>query len=619
MGISSRIRVIGIFAIILFLISTLVYSNPDIAETHLPTKVSDSLRKLQDGVASFSNPLTQDAPPESSLSEEILTSGKEDEFEIVADSGDQLIGEEDVSTVSNNEPTPTVGTHADIFSMAKAFEAAAKAAEPTADTTHEAPLNDEPEDDKFKVSQNAGTVSHMVEETSKIEDAGPELTAEEKKQKEERDKKEKERLFDIRKDKLIRDHEYQRDETIKEMAKNATLRNSFKVTTDDIGIILRTGSQIEGRLLGPVSTWAMNRTAENMVIFSDQPSRFMNYIVQDAIAPWADRPKIAGTEAVKYWRKLSEATKHNQKREFSGWQLDALKFVSSVHLGYNQLRKHQDFKWYAFVDDDTYYHLPTLAALLSNLDYTDEFYTGGVSYFGIAFAHGGSGSIASAGAMKKRFVDNADTVVEYHDIGATAQYGDTNLARAFEAVDIWFDHSFRDSFNGDGPYHKPMGRDLLCQHAVTFHHLPVDFFPIYHEAVKDYDVLTYLDVATALAHLDKKASALTDLWVKKDWTFNLHIEDTFTAAEAKDHRNDVWTYTVDQRHSDKMSSEKCQGTCQAEDNCIAWTYLPAEHTCAMSDWFRLGHQRNGVRSGINPLKLAQWSANCEPQWPKNFS
>lgn len=616
MGLSSRIKALGLLAIILFFASTVLYSSPNIAETHLSTTLSDSFKKIQDGVASFSNPVAQYLPGQKFPVAAIIPG--EDGISEPEEAAMQKENDLAASEIKDDK-TPAVieaGTHNDEPSLGKTFEAAAKAAEPTADTTHDTPLIAEPEDEApNKTVSSEPTAAAQITTELIVEEPKVEPTEEQKKESEELAKQAKEREFESRKNKLIRDHEFRRNETIRELSKNETLREMFRVTPEDLGIILRTGSQVQGRLMGPLTTWAVNRTRDNLVIYSDQASTYMGYTVQDAIAPWVERPQIAHTEAAKFWHKLGG----KQKREFGGWQLDALKYVSSVHLGYNELRKHRDFKWYVFVDDDSYYHLPTLAMLLSNLDYTDEFYVGGVSYFGIAFAHGGSGSIASAGTMKKRFVDNEDTVVKYHDIGATAQYGDTNLARAFEAVDIWFDHSFTTNFNGDGPYQRWLGRDMLCQHAVTFHHLPLEFFPIYHEAVKDLPVVTYLDVVTALTHPNAQdSSAMTDLLMKDDWTFNIHIEDVGTAVQAGNRRNDLWQYTVDKRHSDRLNPEKCQAACLADDNCIAWTYIASERTCAMSDWFKLGHSRSGSKSGMHVERLTQWSSSCLPQWPRYF-
>ncbi|CCG85135.1 Predicted protein [Taphrina deformans PYCC 5710] len=491
-------------------------------------------------------------------------------------------------------------------------------AEPDAakDKAEEKNIKDESGEKKDKGTDEVKDATQKAEEPEKPhKKTEAEMTEKEK----EEEKKRKEKAAERRKHELEQKHNHMRDEKLKQFKADPEMQARFKVTPEDIGVILRTGDNVKHRLSGPLSTWASNRTSENTVFFSDKESKFQGWRLQDAIKPWLDRPAIKDTDAAKFWREHNTAESvvkpptDGKKKRFDAWNLDALKFVSAAHLGYLQLREKRDFKWYIFADDDTYWHLPTLASLVSNLDYEDEYYMGGVSYFGIPFAHGGAGAVASAAAMKTRFVDHADTIVQYHDIGATAQYGDTNLARAFEAVDIFFDHSFRDMFNSESPFQRGLDRGLICQHVVTYHHLHVDYFPKLHERIKDLPVLTYMKVMSLASAEDKP---ITEYWRKHDWSYNLDIKDTGVAKDAKEMRDNNWSFTVPPKHKDIIDAQSCQEMCRDHRKCVAWTYIPDERTCLMSEWFRLGHTRKGCVSGVDAMQFTDWVEQCKPWWPQ---
>lgn len=513
---------------------------------------------------------------------------------------------------------------------AKGVPTGAQAPESAAPPKNAPPVDVEAEDPsktstESGVSEADGPVKAKEATTSPINPVVTETSAEQA----EKSKKEREKAIEKekedRKAHFVQAHDKKRDETTKEFATNPALRKRLNVTLEDIGIVMRTGDDIKHRLAGPLHTWASERTHDNLVIYSDLVGEFEGWKLHDAIEPWVDRPAIRDTASAKYWRETKQKKQQEKAgadlptaaatkaKRFNGWNLDALKFVSSVQLGYHELRQKRDFKWYVFVDDDAYYHLSTLAKLLSNLDYEDEFYVGGVSYFGIAFAHGGAGAVASAGAMKKRFVDHAATVEAFHDIGATAQYGDTNLARAFEAIDIHYDHAFRESFNGENPFGRAIGHDLVCQHVVTFHHLPLEFFPHFHDRVKMFEELTYIKVLSALSDENRP---VTDLWRKEDWTFNLDAKDVGKASEAANLRDNNWAYSVNQRYDGMLDARACGEMCRDSDKCVAWTYISDERTCSMSEWFRLGHRRAGSTSGIDGMHLAGWVDHCTPWWPR---
>jgi hypothetical protein len=153
-----------------------------------------------------------------------------------------------------------------------------------------------------------------------------------------------------------------------------------------------------------------------------------------------------------------------------------MKQTMSADLGYHMLGNNSKIKWWALADDDTFVHLPSLSAELAEIDHNEMHYYGQPIPCGSParwYAHGGSGIVVSTKSMSVLF-ETRSLCHSMHRDGATAGFGDVDLANYFAEVDVVLEHRFGASFRGEEPGNTRISVEQLCTSLLTLHHLKND-------------------------------------------------------------------------------------------------------------------------------------------------
>lgn len=493
-----------------------------------------------------------------------------------------------------------------------AVSEAASQAEPNT-----APSTDQTEAKEAKVdAANQGSVAEGAEgEKSAVEEKPPELTAQEQKEKDElehkRLEKEKEDQVRERRHKIDIARREKKEKVAQrlEQPEENDYRQQLDVADDQIGVIIRTGYDVQHRLEGPLSTFLKGRE-NHTFLASDMDSTWDGHVLHDSIGRLSSRPSISGSEKYKLYEKLKarvgevktaeEKYDYNNK-ETEGWKLDGLKFVSSIEMGYAHLGG--NYKWYLILDDDTYVHYPSLKSILSKLEYRDNHFLGmgGWIMGGLAYAHGGAGIVVSQAAMKSRFVDHAASLESIHDRSVVTAFGDFLFSIAMDEIDILVDNTWRISFHEHEPARERISRDDVCKPAVTYHHLAISVMKQIEAKFSN----------SPFSHIDMRQFLLqdSDLHKRESWSYNLERDDN---KEDPKVRSDLTRINMDERHKYWMTAEKCEQMClDMTEDCVAWTYIDeGEKSCVLSDFFRMGYERPGMSSGVNKDMLNKWLLSC---------
>ncbi|KAK0727844.1 hypothetical protein B0T26DRAFT_146874 [Lasiosphaeria miniovina] len=283
----------------------------------------------------------------------------------------------------------------------------------------------------------------------------------------------------------------------------------------------------------------------------------------------------------------------------SGWELDALKFISALELAY---AKFPYKKWFILVDDDTYLIQPSLKQFLSQLDAEHPYYLGNVvGSFSARFAHGGSAIILSHKTMRNLLLKNQPVVSRAHSETLSEPWGDRLLARTLIRTGVFLDERWSHLFSGETPRLSKIRADRFCSPILSFHslHSPKEM------------------VATGKLYQDVKKPVLwIDLWemfrapapwrsgvqtVRQNWD---HVGDPETGDPST--VSTVW-YGV-------KTADECAKKCKTHSKvCMAWAWSPKfGNQCRVSPWMTVGHEAEHVQSGFNEPRVKKLEMNCFP-------
>lgn len=441
------------------------------------------------------------------------------------------------------------------------------------------------------------------------------LTPEQQKEKDEKERKQlqkqKEDQQRERRWKLEAQRKEQKDKVLFRLSQphESDYRKELTVSDDDIGVIVRTGYDVQHRLEGPLCTFLRGRE-NHTFLASDVESTWDGHKLHDSIGRLGLRPSILSSDKYKLYEKLKaragavkvadEKYDYNNK-ETEGWSLDGLKFVSSIEIGYDSLGA--NYKWYLILDDDTYVHYPSLKTILSSHDYRDNLFLGmgGWVMGGLPYAHGGAGIVVSQAAMAARFTEHAESLGGIHDRAVTTRFGDYLFSIAMDEIGITVDNTYRPSFHEHEPARERISKDDICKPAITYHHLAISVMKQIEAKFGD----------APFSHLDmrKFLQQDSDLHRREGWSYNLERDDNKDDPKV---RADLTRINMDDRHKDWMNADRCAHMCiEMTGNCIAWTYIEeGEKSCVLSDFFRMGYARSGMVSGVNKEVMDSWLDGC---------
>lgn len=275
-----------------------------------------------------------------------------------------------------------------------------------------------------------------------------------------------------------------------------------------------------------------------------------------------------------------------------GYDLDVMKFVSSLEMAYNRWPNE---KWYIMADDDSYLMLPSAKQLLQKFDPSQLHYLGNAEgHWTGRFGHGGSNFFVSRGAMNSLFDKRRGAVgAGHHEASTTAKLGDWLLAVTLNRIGIYVQEGHKRFFNGEDPWSTKIRADRVCSLLVGFH------------ALKTGDVMR--KVAASFGPLARPAT-WWDVWDV------LGEKEAFKTGAESHSRND-WDYVgnPDEATSTLRNSPaamSCQDACLGRRWCLAWTYVPEKKECHLSPWMAVGKSATGKVSGISVARVKAVRDGC---------
>ncbi|EGP88294.1 putative galactosyltransferase [Zymoseptoria tritici IPO323] len=385
---------------------------------------------------------------------------------------------------------------------------------------------------------------------------------------------------------------------------------------EDILVVMRTGAtEIKDKLPAHIETTF--KCFKNLVIFSDYNETFLGYPVHDVLSNV--NPEIKDTnQDFEIYRHIREVGREGLneselsgavsaesgpvgKNDNAGWRLDKWKFLPMAN---ETLHMYPDFKWYVFVEPDTYLVWSSLLQWLPTLD------SGKASYFGSEvmigddmFGHGGSSFVISKPALEKAAESYNKETQRWNDILAGHWAGDAVLgklldeagARVTATFPMIQGGNFYDQMDWDG------GNDhngkLWCRPALSYHHFTPD-------EVREFWKFEQTFIQHALIEASEKESTLT-AWREPPMAV-LHHRDVFklfvqpAIAEA---RKD-WNNTAEQLVSEDTSVENCRNACLAKDDCKQYAVGPAG--CSIGNKVRIGSAQTGTEAWWLTERIQEW-------------
>lgn len=249
---------------------------------------------------------------------------------------------------------------------------------------------------------------------------------------------------------------------------------------DDVQIIVKTGAnEIYEKF--PTQLLTELRCYDNILVFSDLEQDIGPYHVYDALANVTESVKQSSSD-FDYYRTLQEyketgqdiATLRPTTGSGAGWNLDKFKFL---HMLEKTWTMRPGYKWYVFIEADTYLVRSNLLLWLQRFDVSKPIYLGSpTSLNGENFAHGGSGVILSGVALAAFAENKPGIAAKYDEEVKNNVYGDYMLMKALkiagvELTPVW------PMLQAEKPNTIPFGSGPgsgtrhWCQPSVTMHHI----------------------------------------------------------------------------------------------------------------------------------------------------
>ncbi|ORY87646.1 hypothetical protein BCR37DRAFT_384958 [Protomyces lactucae-debilis] len=402
----------------------------------------------------------------------------------------------------------------------------------------------------------------------------------------------------------------------KDQGKNTPLADLFgpkyPVDNDDIGFIIRTGFEVQVRLMVALETWLDSQSVnqDHVVMFSDRETKLKGRHIQDAIKlvpKWVSHIKT--NPRFEYYRKVSKMPKGaaidpNTFVRGEAWQFDAIKQVATFALGVQQLLKRGKYKWIALVDDDTYVHVPSLQAVLSRFDSNKPLVLGNIfTDKEISYMHGGSGIYVSANAIQRLFVDAPELVEEMLDTGAHTTLGDQHISIYLKKAGALLERTSVHAFHEYWIETEYVQGAWYCQYSASWHQYGPDGVRFLHQTLQTIGVnrpIRFYEIVEAHPFY-----ADSSLWKREG--------RSYTACYAKGHyEQPCEVFKRGENGTQELDAPSCEKMCieDREDSCAAWSFDGL--ACQLSKGFSLhGWQVRGTVSGVNKALIGLWRAECQ--------
>ncbi|KAI1650324.1 glycosyltransferase family 31 protein [Daldinia loculata] len=380
--------------------------------------------------------------------------------------------------------------------------------------------------------------------------------------------------------------------------------------SNDIGIVIKTGFGTKKRVsaalqaLGSESLNADTIVVQDFPLFPDQKNYTLasgkEVPVIDIIGWNLERGSLRGQEQqerVMKYINLADAVDGEEWMladtlgKDMGWELDAMKFLSSLEYIWHTMPKK---KWYVMLDDDTYIIKSSLALLLGHLNYGKPQFIGNpVGDYKGRFPHGGSSVVMSGAALSKLYEEHPEVVAEGHQESATAIWGDKLLSTTFMKIGIYLDETYRRLFNGEPPWMTRMWIDRFCLPLVSFHGLGKD---------------------DAMLHVGDTFKNMTEpvFWGQLGKIYGAPNFASFIAEPIRSNVDYVGRLDEYSKTIDKVAEvDACVKICHDHSTeCLAWTFDPGRQQCHIARWAILGDVAEGRFSGINGQLAQKLEGSC---------
>ncbi|KNG47087.1 glycosyltransferase family 31 protein [Stemphylium lycopersici] len=346
----------------------------------------------------------------------------------------------------------------------------------------------------------------------------------------------------------------------------------------DVLVVLRTGATEALEKL-PVHFDTTLRCVPDYVVYSDLEEEIHGHHVYDVLegvsetlkssAPefqLYDHLRIHGREGLKNTTHLGSGP--GGALENPSWRLDRFKFLPMVDKAF---KRRPNARWFVFMEADTYLVWENLLGYLSLLDPNQAMYIGKHMYIGgILFAHGGSGFVLSAAAMRKVTEQRDAHLAEYDDYTAENWAGDMVLGKVLKDAGVplyWaYPHFQGDPVSSFDHNVSKIERTPWCYAPITYHHMRnVDIHRFW-----NFEQTRKQDGKTNLLHGD---------------VFKEYILPQIAA------RVDNWdNLSMDVEPDEAGPFEKCQLVCEAKADCLQFSYAAGK--CSTSTQAILGESAN---------------------------
>ena len=266
---------------------------------------------------------------------------------------------------------------------------------------------------------------------------------------------------------------------------------------------------------------------------------------------------------------------------------DSKQFMPGLELSYQRL---PHMKWYVMVDDDTYLIKPSMRALLGHLDPSSPMYVGNpIGDFKGRFAHGGSAIILSRPAMELLFERNRPALEQAFVESLTETWGDKLVATTFMKIGVYLDERYSHFFNGERPLITRILPDRFCSPLVSFHGLANP---------------AQMAETTGIFRDVDRPILWGELWGMYGQP-SLRVFDTNPIRRNRDHVG-----PGEEAPDGFGSVEACVTACEAQPECLAWTWDKPSSKCCTSRWFSVGDEPEAKFSGLNVARVRKLQDSC---------
>ncbi|KAI6828681.1 glycosyltransferase family 31 protein [Hortaea werneckii] len=389
--------------------------------------------------------------------------------------------------------------------------------------------------------------------------------------------------------------------------------------SDETLTVLRTGAtELDDRLAVHLSTSL--RCSPNYLIFSDLEEDYSGEHIIDALADVSPTYQQNSTD-FELWRRLRAGGRSaldpselagspdrfanmGGKADNPGWKLDKWKFLPMIN---RTLHERPDFKWYVFIEADSFLLWSQLQQYLATLEPTDLIYAGSQMFIsGVLFAHGGSGFIVSQSAMQKVVDHYSAHKAEIEEFTDGHWAGDCVLGKAFTDAGVPFTNAWpaiQGDYPGLVPYARADGRSVLdeslrewCYPTISYHHMSPGMT----------QQLWSFEQQWMMEH-----NATIDMLRHKD------VFTDFVMPQMMSPRDD-WENLSDQEEGILPSVDECRACCIAQPDCRQYSFDP-DGMCRTRVDPRLGKARRGFQSGWIEDRIVDFERSMAPcgseSWP----